>query len=215
MPHICYIFGAGSYYNDELPSFDPDDFIIAADGGYSFLEKHKVKPDLILGDFDSLGFVPEYKDTEIIKLNPVKDDTDLLYAVRKGIERDYNLFYFFGGTGGRTSHTISNIQTLTMLAKQGLKGFLYGDNEIFTVISNSSVSFSEESKGFISVFSIDTVSTGVYETGLKYTLDDYSMNNSFPVGVSNEFIGSSAQIRVTNGTLLIIFSRDAKIIINE
>ncbi len=212
MPNICYIFGAGTYYNDDIPSFEKDDFIIAADGGFSFLANHGIKPDLILGDFDSLGFVPECKGSEILKLNPVKDDTDLLYAVKQGIKRNYKLFYIFGGTGGRTSHTFSNIQTLTMLAKQGLQGFLFGDNEIFTVIHNSSLNFSKKSSGNISVFSVDTVSNGVFETGLKYSINNYSMNNSFPVGVSNEFVGTDSQIKVLDGTLLVIFSKNADII---
>lgn len=209
MPHICYVFGAGTYYNDDIPSFEKDDFIIAADGGLSFLKSHDIKPDLILGDFDSLGFVPEYNDTQVIKLNPVKDDTDLLYAVKQGIERDYKVFYIFGGTGGRTSHTISNIQTLSMLSKKGLQGFLFGNNEIFTVIHNSSVCFSDKSKGNVSVFSLDTVSNGVFESGLKYSLNNYSMNNSFPIGVSNEFTGTESQIKVLDGTLLVIFSNSA------
>lgn len=211
MPHICYVFGAGTYYNDDIPSFEENDFIIAADGGFSFLNKHGIKPDLILGDFDSLGFVPECEGAEIIKLNPVKDDTDLLYAVKQGIMRNYKLFYIFGGTGGRTSHTISNIQSLTMLSKEGLQGFLFGDNEIFTVIHNSSVCFSEKSKGNISVFSLDTISNGVFETGLKYSLDNYSMSNSFPIGVSNEFTGNDSEIKVLDGTLLVIFSKNAEI----
>lgn len=209
MSHICYVFGAGTYYNDDIPSFEKDDFIIAADGGLSFLKSHDIKPDLILGDFDSLGFVPEYNDTQVIKLNPVKDDTDLLYAVKQGIERDYKVFYIFGGTGGRTSHTISNIQTLSMLSKKGLQGFLFGNNEIFTVIHNSSVCFSDKSKGNVSVFSLDTVSNGVFESGLKYSLNNYSMNNSFPIGVSNEFTGTESQIKVLDGTLLVIFSNSA------
>lgn len=212
MPHICYIFGAGTYYNEEIPTFEKDDFIIAADGGFSFLYKHGIKPHLILGDFDSLGFVPECKDAEIIKLDPIKDDTDLLYAVKQGIKRNFRKFFFYGGTGGRTSHTISNIQTLSMLSKKGMQGFLFGDNEVFTVIHNKSVSFSDKSTGYISVFSLDTVSKGVYESGLKYSLNDYSMENSFPIGVSNEFTGQESCISVADGTLLLIYSKSAVLI---
>ena len=69
------------------------------------------------------------------------------------------------------------------------------------------------SHGFISVFSLSDESVGVCESGLKYTLDDYTLNNRFPLGVSNEFIGESAKISVKSGTLLIVFESSSAWII--
>jgi len=62
-------------------------------------------------------------------------------------------------------------------------------------------------KGYISVFSLDTESKGVTETGMKYSIDNYTMKNNFPIGVSNEFTGKNSSISVLDGTLLIVYPR--------
>ena len=207
MSQICYIIGAGDNFKDDLFYPDDDDLVIAADGGYKFLKENNIRTDIILGDFDSLDKDTKMIGSQIIKLNPVKDETDTLYAINKGIEKGYTTFHIYGGTGGRTDHTIANIQSLTMLAKKNMQGFLYTENEIITVICNKSLNFNKNKKGYVSVFSLDNESYGVTETGMKYSLSDYTMSNSYPIGVSNEFIGKDSTISVDNGTLLIIYSR--------
>ena len=54
---ICYIIGALGTTTDFSPS--ENDFIIAADAGYRCLEQLGVKADLVVGDFDSLGSIPQ------------------------------------------------------------------------------------------------------------------------------------------------------------
>ena len=80
----CYIIAAGEHYS--APS-EPDsgDMVIAADGGYDYLCGFNIKPDLIIGDFDSLGLVPS--GSSVIKLPAVKDNTDTEAApVRVALE---------------------------------------------------------------------------------------------------------------------------------
>ncbi len=54
-----------------------------------------------------------------------------------------------------------------------------------------------------------TESTGVYETGLKYRLENYTMSSTYPIGVSNEFTGKPAEISVNEGILLIVYTMEA------
>ena len=206
---ICYVFGAGEYYNETIVPED-ESLIIAADGGYSFLMNKGIEPDIVVGDFDSIGLIPEHKN--VIKLNPIKDETDTYRAIKMGLEQGYSTFHIYGGTGGRSSHTFANIQTLLMLSKNNAQGFLYGNNEVMTVISNNRINFSTDSEGYVSIFSLSTNCFGVDESGLKYLLDDYTLTNDYPIGVSNEFVGKESCIAVKNGSLLIIFSNKAKII---
>ena len=202
----CSIFAAGTYYSCEKPV--ENSLVIAADGGCDYLLSQNCLPDYAIGDFDS-GNCPE--DIPSIRLNSVKDETDTFEAVNLGMEKGCTEFHLFGATGGRTAHTMANIQTLAMLAEKGMSGFIYGNNEIFTVLFNGKITFNEESKGYISIFSLDEKCEGVSEKGLKYSLDNYGLSNSYPVGVSNEFTGKQAEISVTDGKLLIIYSFDAKI----
>lgn len=208
MTDICYIIGAGEHFDNDSPVVRTGDLIIAADGGYSFLKEKNIRPGIIIGDFDSADCeIPEEDGTQVIRLNPVKDETDTLSAVLKGMEAGYRIFHIYGGTGGRTDHTIANIQTLAMLAQKGMQGFLFGKNEVMTVIHNSSINFGKEKEGYISVFTLSTQSRGVTIKGLKYELDGFTMENTYPVGVSNEFTGNDSYVSVEDGTLLVIYPK--------
>lgn len=202
---VCCIFGAGEYFGTE--KVVENSYVIAADGGFRYLEKTGIIADAVIGDFDSLDDVPQHKN--IIRLNPIKDDTDIVSAVKYALEIGSNEFHFFGGTGGRTAHTLANLQILVMLAKQGISGYLYGNGEIFTAVHNDKINFTASSHGYISVFSMGEKCVGVSEKGLKYTLKNYTITNDFPIGVSNEFIGVESEISVENGTLLIVYTNKA------
>ena len=130
---ICYIVGAGENYGID---FSPcaDDFVIAADAGFQVLEQHGINMDLVIGDFDSLSFVPKHP--EVIPLKKEKDDTDMRAAVLEGMKAGYETFHIYGGTGGRIEHTIANMQLLAELSSGGKRGFLFGRDYIITALTN-------------------------------------------------------------------------------
>lgn len=206
---VCHIVGAAAVKS--LPiDIAHGDMIIAADGGYNTLRRFGFTPDITIGDFDSSE---PPKEGKIIRLNPIKDITDTDRAVQYGREKGYRNFRIYGGMGGRESHTLANIQLMHGMAVRGERCMLIGDDETMTVLRNGEIEFSQQSRGFISVFSLDNESVGVCESGLKYTLDDYTLNNRFPLGVSNEFIDECAKISVKNGTILIVFESNSAWII--
>lgn len=208
----CYIFGAGEYYEDIKQLTYEEDFmdgalIIAADGGLGHLEDAGIVPHVCIGDFDSYEGEPEGAD--VIRLNPIKDTTDMAEAVGYGLKKGFRRFFIFGGTGGRTSHTLANIQTMVKLSKEECEVYIIGNKEIFTAITATKINFTEESEGYISVFAHSESCKGVSETGLKYELEDFELTNDYPLGVSNEFVGKNAEIGVNAGTLVIVFSYKA------
>lgn len=198
----CYIIAA-NLSGDISIQKNLDDLVIAADGGYKAAVKGGIVPDIVLGDFDSLGFVPDA--ANIITLPVEKDDTDTLAAVRIGLKKGYKCFYIYGGLGGRTDHTIANIQTLSFITDNGGRGYLVSGEEVLTVIKNSFIEFSEKAEGTVSVFAYGGVAEGVTVSGLKYNLCNATLDTSFPIGVSNSFIGKKSSITVQNGKLLITF----------
>ena len=112
-----------------------------------------------------------------------------------------------GGLSGRLDHTLANVAILAKYAEQGIDlSFIDGENVLFA-ISNGSVAFSSEAEGRISVFSFGNEAMGVFEKGLLYELDNATLENTTPLGVSNEFIGKASQIIVGQGTLIIYTSR--------
>ena len=199
----CYIFGAGEYYG-AAPAPAPPGYIIAADGGLAYLESHAIKPNLVIGDFDSLGKRPA-GDYELIILPVEKDDTDMAAAMREGWSRGFRVFHIYGGTGGRVDHTLANISLIANLAAMGGHACLYDRDTVITAIHNDSISFSPDMRGIISVFSYTDISRGITEQGLKYKLTNAIMANTNPNGVSNEFTGEPATISVADGTLIITY----------
>ena len=199
----CVIFCAGDF--DTLAAPVGDGLVIAADGGYRHCVHLGIHPDVILGDFDSLGYA-----TEGAQVFPVeKDDTDSMLAVRRGLSLGCNRFLIYGGRDGpRLDHTIANLQTLQFLADQGAQGIFVGKSSLATVISGGCVRFPARSEGLISVFCMGSDANGVTIQGLQYELSGGTLSAGFPLGVSNHFIGRSSEISVENGSLLIIYDRN-------
>ena len=116
----CVIFCAGGFWALAVP-IDEVDLVIAADGGLRHTEQCGVRPTLILGDFDSLGYTPDRAEVFPVE----KDDTDTMLAVREGLARGCGEFYIYGGTGGvRLEPTLANLQTLAFLRRHGARGYL-------------------------------------------------------------------------------------------
>lgn len=203
----CIIIGAGDFFEHYI-SPSSDDFVIAADGGLLHAQNHNIHVDLLLGDMDSLNGKTKFPNMLLLPVE--KDDTDTLAAIRYGIKKGFTEFHIYGGTGGRLDHTLANIQCLTFLAKQGMRGFLYAKNQIITAIANTSIRFSDASIGTVSVFATDGNAVGVSETGLKYSLNNAVVSTDFPIGVSNSFVGENAEISVKDGTLTIVYPNEAE-----
>lgn len=202
--NICYIVGAMSLTPDLRPYPVQGDYVIAADRGFDSLVAYGVRPDLAVGDFDSLGHRPNHPN--VIQLPAEKDDTDMVFALRKGLELGYRRFVLLGGVGGRLEHTLGNLQLLDWLACQGGQGFLAGEKTAATCIRDGmSVTFPPSMTGYLSVLCNSGRAEGVDLTGLKYPLNGYTLTGSFPLGVSNQFLGQEASVSVKQGSLLLIW----------
>lgn len=212
MNRICHVIGAGEICKNDIAQLknkSTNDLLIAADGGILPLLEGGILPDVLIGDFDSCDekklVLPT--DIPIRRLNPIKDYTDMHTSIQHGLSQGFRRFFLYGATGGRIDHTIANIQLLSWLASMGCSARMYGTDNQFDVIRDSEIRFSSAKSGFLSVFSLTDESTGVYETGLKYQLENAVLKNTYPLGVSNEFIGEESCIRVGCGTLLVISPR--------
>ena len=200
----CVIFCAAGF-EGLAEAVEADDLIIAADGGLRHTQKLNIAPEVILGDFDSLGYVPE--GAEVFPQE--KDDTDAMLAVRLGLQRGYREFILYGSLDGpRLDHTVANFQTLQFLADRGASGYLVGNSHIVTVLKEGELHFPAEARGIISVFCMGSDASGVTIRGLQYELEDGTLSAGFPLGVSNHFVGRPAQIEVKHGSLLILWDRE-------
>lgn len=203
----CYIVGAADFAPARFKP-EPGDFVIAADAGILHLDGLGVKPDLILGDFDSLGRVPDFPDVEVCPVR--KDDTDSMIAARRAIGHGCDELLFFGCLGGkRLDHTIANLQTIAWAACEGAAAYLVGDGCCLTALTGGgSLTFDARYRGDFSVFCLGADAEGVTERGLSYSLEGAELTAHFPLGVSNSFTGESAYVSVERGLLVIYWHDD-------
>ena len=201
----CWIFGGGylgDYGKIQIPK---NAYIIAADGGLTHVEKLGLAPDLVVGDFDSFkGDLPE--NCEIIKVPVKKDDTDMMLAVKKAIERGYRKITLCGALGGRLDHTFANIQTLEYISENGGIGRIVSDNNEVYFQKCGSVTYPQKDEWYFSVFAYSDEAT-VSLKGTLYTLEKYTLKRSFPLGVSNEITAEYAQVTLDGGNVLVIYSK--------
>lgn len=211
MNHKCVIISAGDFTPIDI-EVKEGDMCIAVDGGYLYCKMLGMEPDLVIGDMDSMD-ESVYGDIErmqaetpekVCVLNPEKDDTDTLAAIRIGLEKGYRQFRIYGALGGRVEHTIANIQCLSYLKNQGAKAYIMDANIMMTVIKNETVHFNKAMEGYMSLFALGEKAEGVTINGMKYLLENAVVTNDYPVGISNEFIGEEGEVTVKNGMLLLI-----------
>lgn len=198
---VFYIIGAGEFINNHLKINDLD-FVCACDGGYIHCLKNNIKVDILIGDFDSLDVIPN--NVKIIKLNPVKDETDIYAALNYGINLGYTKFKIYGATGKRDEHTFANIQILHNLKTKNIEAQIINDNKIYEVLHNQTKEFGKENSGYFSMFSLSNTSL-VTLKNFKYNVEKYILKNDFPLGIDNEFINKEASISVDDGYVLIVY----------
>lgn len=191
------------------------DCVIAVDGGYASLQRIGVSPDYVVGDFDSLQYVPQRDD--VLCYPCEKDESDMELAMRLAQERGCGTLFVYGALAGRLDHTIANLQLLARCARSGFAVFGVGDSFALTVLDGSGrskVAFDSFDPSFldageygrcISVFAYGGVARGVTESGLKYGLDSADVGDDCSLGLSNEFTGGAALVGLEEGNVVVTF----------
>lgn len=199
----CIIFCAGGF-NGLAEPVEEKDLIIAADGGVRHAQSMDICPQIVLGDFDSLGYVP--LGAEVFPVE--KDDTDSMLAIKKGLALGCTDFVLYGSLdGSRLEHTVANFQALQYLADHGARGALVGLDQIVTLVKDGQVEFQAQFDGYLSVFCMGADAKGVKIRGLHYETENAVLTAGFPLGVSNRFVGKKAEVSVEEGSLLLIWER--------
>lgn len=202
---MCLIVGSSDFFMEGNINLDKC-FIIAADGGYSHLQKRSIKPDMIIGDFDSLGHIPSFDNLTV--LPRVKDDTDTFYAAKTAFSMGYRRFYFCGCTGGeREDHTYANITMMRYLCRRGADCIMEGERQYYKVVCGPAKLEICGNGGFFSVFSLSDRSTGVGMRGFEYETDGITLSCDIPLGVSNRFASDVCTLEFEKGELLLIWEK--------
>ena len=234
------IISAGDLPEAEI-SLHEDDYVIACDAGYAHCRRLQVEPDLIVGDFDSLGdegcvspgghAVPDGRSpgtagllreiaeieqktpARVMRLAVRKDETDTFAAARIGLEKGFRSFVLYGAIGGtRLSHTLANLQTLLYLKRNGADAVIEGGHIRITVIENETVTFDDPPDADVSLFAADGAVNGVTLRGMNYDAENITVPADNTLAVSNAFIKNRpATVTVGDGALFVVVERRGRL----
>jgi thiamine pyrophosphokinase len=210
----CALVGAVDFNAKHFHS-QQFDCVIAVDRGYLLLHAIGCEPDLVVGDFDSLGYVPQGKN--VMRFPCEKDESDMELAIRGAYEGGCDDLVLYGALAQRLDHTLANLQLMCGCARRGSKVEGIGPDFALSMLDGSGYSriafeafdpgeLPDEGYGrYISAFAYGGAATGVTESGLKYCLDNAEVPDDISLGLSNEFTGEAASLSVGAGNLIVTY----------
>ena len=208
----AFIYTGGTVFDEyviERP--EATDLIIAADAGYLTAQRMGITPDVLLGDFDTLGIENIPEGIECLRVPAEKDDTDTQLAVQVALERGATEIVIVGGLGGRVDHTLSSLAILEMLWERKERRvyaiFTDGKNRA-RFIRNSGVILPHEHYRFFSLIAADEKVKGITLEGCKYPLKNGQILRTHQWAVSNEVVGNCALVEIKRGGVWVIESLD-------
>ena len=188
--------------------------VIAIDSGMEFLYRHGLKPDVIVGDFDSAeaSVLEKYRQMPGIewrKFQPKKDDTDTEIAVLTALEQGAEELHILGALGSRIDHSLANIRLLGFCMEKGVDAYLVdAQNRIRMMNQPLEMEKDNQYGKYISLIPFMGDVERLTLRGFAYPLTDYTMGGYSSIGISNEITEKKATITMEKGTLLLIESRD-------
>jgi len=195
----CLIIAGGDYAPIRP---QPGDYIIACDRGYLYAVQEGLRPDLLMGDFDSYsGPLPD--DIAVERFKKEKDDTDTMLAIRRALELGCESVRICCALGGRLDHLYANIQALAFAVKAGMQAEMGDERTHIRALSPGEYSLEKREGWSLSLFSLTERVEGLSISGSKYELEKGSLEYSFPLGASNEFC-TDVHLSFESGMLLVI-----------
>ncbi len=190
------------------------EFIIGVDKGLEFLYEHDIKPDYIVGDFDSVSrelvdYYREELNVPIREFNPVKDASDTEIALRLCLGLNRKSILILGGTGNRIDHLWANVQCLQIALQAGVDARIVDShNQIRLLDSDITLKKSEAFGPYFSLFPLEMPVDELSIRGAKYPLQNHFLKPSDSLCVSNEFAEDEVTISFVYGKVILMETRD-------
>ena len=206
----CVIVSAGPFQDPAALAglLLPDDYVIVADGGWQLAALLGVKPDLVVGDFDSMVVPTIPDDVKVINLPVKKDVTDTAKALEIGYEEGFRDFLLLGCTGGRLDHFQAALIDAIAYVHQDCSVVLADEkNEIYPLKPGHYLFQAREGEK-VSFFAHKDAVTGLFATDMAYDVTDMTLSPDSSLCVSNEALEDSFCVSFRTGTLLMYLSND-------
>ncbi|MDD5524240.1 MAG: thiamine diphosphokinase [Smithella sp.] len=181
--------------------------VICCDGGARNFQYLGIKPDVIIGDMDSIdpAQLASYSDQgiKIIKYSANKDFTDTELALDYALDLNPDAIFIWGALGGRVDHTLANVFLLCKGQEKGINTYLIDEYGEAFVLDKKAVFINEAGKT-VSLLALSPRVTGITLKGFLYSLEKSTLKMGETRGVSNIINEARASISVRSGKLLVI-----------
>ena len=182
-----------------LVNLTSEDYVIGVDQAVQYLKEQQIKIDLAVGDFDSLENMDLLSDLDVVKLNPIKDNTDTSQALYEAKKRGYKDIVLIGGFGGdRIEHFIAHLTHFNSYES------LMMINENSTIYIKKEGHYTFTYDGYISFFGYPEATISL--TGFKYPLKAYQLTTFDALCISNELLSNAGELIVHHGAVLVVES---------
>jgi len=186
------------------------ELLIAADGGAGWLEEIGRRPDILVGDLDSVDPAVVRRlaaaGTEVIRHPAEKDASDSELALGVALERGADEVVMLGALGGgRLDHELAN---LLLLADPELPGrdlrIVRAGTTVRVLAGRASLELGCGPGSVVTLLPVGGNAQGVATRGLRYPLDGETLRVGRSRGLSNEVVEAPASVWLGAGTLLVI-----------
>lgn len=194
--------------------------LIALDGVADKLKKTSIKPDIILGDFDSIeehdhwgikeGFHDIHKESEPyttaegILIIPAKDQnyTDLEKAILYADSQNANTISIYNAFGGRLDHSLGNLRLLKKHYKKDRSIHLIDTYQTAEYHENKTLILSGKSGSPIGIFAFPEKAI-ITTKGLAWDVKDYELIFAEQESIANQFQQEEIEITIKGGSLVV------------
>jgi len=190
--------------------------LIAADGGAARVLAADLVPDVVVGDFDSLGSEDrarlEELGVELRVATPDKDESDMELCLLTALEGGVARVTIVGALGlVRPEHSVANLLLLADPRLDGVEVTIAGHGSrswrIGTVAGSGETAIVGAAGDFVSLFPLESAVVGVTTVGLRFPLTDEMLPLGPSRGLSNELETEQARVTTRRGRLLVIHTR--------
>jgi thiamine pyrophosphokinase len=200
--------------------FDDVALVVAADGGAEGAIGLGLRPDLVVGDMDSLAPEAlrrlESDGTAVERMAVEKDESDLELAIRAALARGATTIMILGALGGpRVEHELANVALLGLGGPDTVIAIMDERCTIRMLDGGARTSGGEtatmdvrgEPGDFVSLQPWGGDVDGVTTRGLRYPLRDEPLLMGPSRGLSNELTGRRGAVSCRRGRALVIHTR--------
>lgn len=179
------------------------DLVIGADGGANTLLSMDLKPDLVVGDLDS--FIQPAEPAFEVLHDPDQETNDLEKALQAALDRNHDQCVVLGAFGLRMDHSLKNLSVLQQFNPH-FSELLFKDNHQLCFMAGASFTMKAEKGTTVSLFPVSGKAEGVTTRGLKYALNNETLENGERDGTSNETTDPEFSVEVKKGELAVFIS---------